>query len=128
VSLFILSPAQITQLTFHDPHQAPEYDMLYGGTRTPEQQENAIKNREMAVRLTWKPYMHDPRLPSLLARVHIPTCIVWGRQDHIIPVECGELYRQAIPGAELVVLDHCGHMPQVEQPEAFVRLARQFLG
>jgi len=126
--LFILSPAQITQLTFHDPQQAPEYDMLYGGTRTPEQQENAIKNREMAVRLTWKPYMHDPRLPSLLARVHIPTCIVWGRQDHIIPVECGERYRQAIPGAELAVLDNCGHMPQVEQPEAFVRLARQFLG
>ncbi len=126
--LFILSPAQITQLTFHDPQQAPEYDMLYGGTRTPAHQENAIKNREMAVRLTWKPYMHDPRLPSLLARVHIPTCIVWGRQDHIIPVECGELYRQAIPGAELVVLDNCGHMPQVEQPEAFVRLARQFLG
>jgi hypothetical protein len=33
--LFLLSPAQIVQLTFHDPHQAPEYDMLYGGTRTP---------------------------------------------------------------------------------------------
>ena len=30
--------------------------------------------------------------------------------------------------SELVVLDHCGHMPQVEQPEAFVCLARQFLG
>ena len=68
------------------------------------------------------------QLPSLLARVHMPTCIVWGRQDHLIPVECGELYRQAIPGAELVVLDNCGHMPQVEQPAAFVRLARQFLG
>ncbi len=30
--------------------------------------------------------------------------------------------------SELVVLDHCGHMPQVEQPEACVRIARQFLG
>ena len=30
--------------------------------------------------------------------------------------------------SELVVLDHCGHMPQVEPPEACVRIARQFLG
>ena len=30
--------------------------------------------------------------------------------------------------SELVVLDHCGHMPQVEHPEACVRIARQFLG
>jgi len=126
--LFILSPAQIAELSFHNAQQAPEYEMLYGGTRTPEQQESTMKNREMVVRLTWKPYMHDPRLPALLARVRIPTCVVWGRQDQIIPVECGELYRQAIPGAELVVLEDCGHLPQVEQPEAFVRLARQFLG
>ena len=55
--------------------------------------ELAERDREMAVRLCWKPYMHDPRLPYLLARVNMPVRIVWGRQDRLVPVECGELYQ-----------------------------------
>lgn len=125
--IFILSPAQIADLTFHDAHQVPEYEQLYPAEPTPEEREQAVQNREMAVRLTWKPYMHDPRLPYLLARVQAPTRIVWGQQDRLIPVECGTLYQQAIPGAELIVLDACGHAPHLEKPDAFVDIALQFL-
>lgn len=126
--IFILSPAQITALTFHDPSQAPEYEQLYNNTeQTPEQRELEVQNREMAVRLTWKPYMHDPRLPHLLARVAAPTQIVWGREDQLMPLECGELYQQSISGSTLVVLDRCGHAPHLEQPDAFVTAAMQFL-
>jgi len=125
--LFILHPNRIRDLTFHSPQQVPEYDRLYPPEPTPEQREQAVQNREMAVRLTWKPYMHDPRLPHLLARVTAPTRIVWGRQDKIIPVECGALYQQAIPGAELVVLDQCGHAPHLEKPDEFMAVAWPFL-
>ena len=127
VDVFIISPAQVTQMLFHDPKQVPEYDHLYGQAPTPEQQEVAERNQEMAARLCWKPYMHDPRLPSLLARVNIPTRIVWGRQDRLVPLECGQLYHQAIPGSELVVIDDCGHLPQVEKPQEFVKVALDFL-
>ena len=71
--IFIISPAQVRELGFHDPRQAPEYEALYGGEPTTEQANTAESNREMAVRLCWKPYMHDPRLSSLLQRVKIPT-------------------------------------------------------
>ena len=125
--IFIISPAQVTELNFHDPKQAPEYDQLYNQERTPEQVEIAERNREMSVRLCWKPYMYDPRLPDLLARVNIPTRIVWGHQDQIVPLECGQLYQKAIPGSELRVIDGCGHSPQVEKPDEFVRLALDFL-
>jgi pimeloyl-ACP methyl ester carboxylesterase len=125
--IFLISPAQITDLLFHNSKQAPEYDQLYGQPLSPEQQETAERNREMAVRLCWKPYMHDPRLPSLLARVKIPTRIVWGRQDALVPLNCGELYHRAIPGSELVIIDNCGHVPQIEQPETFTKLALDFL-
>ncbi len=127
LDIFIISPAQILEQLFHDPKQAPEYEALYGQELTPEEQETAERNREMAVRLTWKPYMFDPRLPDLLARVNVPTRIVWGRQDQIVPLECGELYQKAIPGSDLVVLDDCGHVPQVEKPDEFIRLALDFL-
>ena len=118
-------PAQIRDLTFYDAQQVPEYDQLYGHDPSPAEREQAVQNREMAIRLTWKPYMH-PRLPHLLARVTAPTRIVWGRQDKIIPVECGTLYQQAIPGADLVVLEQCGHAPHLEKPDEFVRSALDF--
>jgi pimeloyl-ACP methyl ester carboxylesterase len=57
-----------------------------------------------------------------------PALIVWGRQDRIVPVECGERYRRALPDARLSVLDGCGHLPPIEQPEAFARLVLDFLG
>ena len=125
--IFIISPAQVTELLFHDPKQAPEYDQLYGQPPTPEQTDIAEGNREMAVRLCWKPYMYDPRLPGLLGRVNIPTRIVWGREDRLAPLECGELYHQAIPKSDLVVIDNCGHAPQVERPDEFVKAALEFL-
>ena len=125
--IFIISPAQVLELTFHDPGQAPEYQAVYGKEFTPEELMTAEGNREMAVRLCWKPYMHDPRLSSLLQRVKMPTRMVWGRNDAIVPLECGELYKKAINGSDLVVIDNCGHSPEVEKPDEFIKAALDFL-
>ena len=124
--IFIISPAQVTELLFHDPKQASEYEQVYGGEPTPEQQDVAEQNREMAVRLCWKPYMYDLRLPGLLARVNIPTRIIWGKEDRLVPLECGQLYQKAIPGSDLVVIDNCGHVPQIEKTAEFVSTALEF--
>ena len=94
--LFIRARRRCATDVFTIAPQVPEYDQLYGHDPV-RMHANSRGNREMAVRLTWKPYMYDPRLPFLLARVTVPTRIVWGRQDKIIPVECGRLYEQAIP-------------------------------
>ncbi len=126
--IFIISPAQVLELQFHDTSQVPDYDATYGRELSPEEQLTADLNREMAVRLTWKPYMYDPRLAGgLLKRVNVPTRMVWGRQDSIVPVECGTIYKEAIPGSELVVIDNCGHSPQVEKPDEFIKTALEFL-
>ena len=124
--IFIISPAQIAELTFHDPEQVPEYHQIFEETPTAEQTDMAERDREMAVRVCWRPYMHDPRLPHLLQRVSIPTSIVWGKQDRIVPLECAELYHQTIKGSELKVIDGCGHSPQIEKPDEFVRIALDF--
>jgi pimeloyl-ACP methyl ester carboxylesterase len=71
--------------------------------------------------------MYDPRLPSLLQRVKIPTRMVWGKNDKIVPLECGELYNKAINGSDLVVIDNCGHSPQVEKPDEFIKASLDFL-
>ena len=125
--IFIITPAQVIDLLFHDPSQAPEYDQVFGQAPTPEQLNILERNREMSVRVGWKPYMHDPSLAPRLARVNIPTRIVWGKNDKLAPVECGQMFQQAIPGSELVVLDNCGHVPQIEKPEEFLQTALDFL-
>lgn len=63
-------------------------------------------------------------------RVHAiraPTLIVHGRQDPLIPFANGEKSQALIPGARLVALDDCGHMPNWERPDAVVEAVSEFL-
>lgn len=128
LDVFYYPPAQLLGMTVHDPKTIPEWDALFGSPPTPEQLEIATRNLEMTARLTWKPYMHNPRLAHFLPRVANPAQIIWGREDRIVPVECGELYRKALPNATLSVLEKCGHLPPIEQPEVFATLVLEFLG
>ena len=52
---------------------------------------------------------------------------MWGREDQIVPVACAEQYRKLLPNATLHVFDKCGHLPPIEQPDAFARLVLDFL-
>lgn len=59
-----------------------------------------------------------PRLNrSEIAQVSVPTLIVWGRDDRLIPLSEGEELASLIKGSRLVVLDRAGHMPQEERAE-----------
>jgi len=71
--------------------------------------------------------MYDRSLPYLLSRLNIPTLVVWGRDDRIVPLECGQRYQQAIPGARLEVLPECGNCPPLEKPDAFSQLVGEFV-
>jgi pimeloyl-ACP methyl ester carboxylesterase len=53
---------------------------------------------------------------------------VWGREDRLVPVVCGEQYRALMPNATLTVLERCGHLPPIEQPDAYAKLLLDFLG
>jgi 2-hydroxy-6-oxonona-2,4-dienedioate hydrolase len=85
------------------------------------------QHREMTCRVAWKPYMHSLTHPNLLPSVRTPTLIVWGRQDSIAPLNCGQLYHRSIVNSHLVEIDKCGHMPEMEQPEQFVSMVTNFL-
>lgn len=125
--IFLITPAEVAALRFYDKAQVPQYDELFGQEPTHEQIQTASWDREMAALLTWKPYMHNPKMPDLMARVKLPSLVVWGKQDAIVPVNCGELYQQAIPGASLTVIDRCGHSPQLEKPQEFLDAVIPFL-
>ena len=128
LDVFYYPPAQLRTLTVHDPTTIPEWDELFGRPPTPAELELAVRNQEMTARLAWKPYMHNPRLARFLPRVTNPALVVWGREDRVVPVICGEQYRRLLGNARLSVLERCGHLPPIEQPDAFARHVLDFLG
>jgi len=75
----------------------------------------------------------DPGGQSVSARdrlylaAHMPTLIVWGDQDKIIPVVHAYQAHDAIPNSRLEVIQGVGHFPHVEDPVRFVEILRDFL-
>ncbi len=68
-------------------------------------------------------YDFTDRLPE----IEVPTLIVWGRQDRVVPPADGEEFQRLIPNSRLVVFDRCGHVPQLEKPARFNALLYEFL-
>ena len=54
-----------------------------------------------------------------LEKLAVPTLVVTGDEDRVYPPELAQRMAQRIPGAELVVLEACGHLSNLEQPERF---------
>ena len=126
--MFLAVAREFITTSFLDPSSTEEFQRVCPDNPTPEQREAWEVAREQACRLSWKPYMHYPALPYLLRRLReLPTLIVWGRQDPIVPLSAAEVYHQSIEGSRLAVLDNCGHHPEIEKSGEFVQLVQDFL-
>ena len=62
--------------------------------------------------------MSRPDSRPALAWIKCPTLVLTGDEDNTIPNSLSKEMAEGIPAAKLVVLPHCGHLPQVEQPQA----------
>lgn len=85
-------------------------------------------SREMTARIAWKPYMFSHQLPHMIGGVTVPTLIVWGKENRIVPSECGAAYLRAMPNARMDVVDGAGHWLEREKPEELARLIAAHLG
>jgi pimeloyl-ACP methyl ester carboxylesterase len=120
----LLSYIDYTRRGFADPRA---FERVFGAEPTTAQLEQWDLNREMTFRIAWKPYMYNASLPHLLGGVATPTLVVWGRDDRVVPLECGERYVKALPQARLAVVDGAGHFVEMEQADQLARLVREFV-
>jgi pimeloyl-ACP methyl ester carboxylesterase len=102
------------------------FDRLFGAEPETSRLEHWDLNREMSFRIAWKPYMYNASLPHLLGGVATPTLVVWGRDDRIVPLECGERYAKALPRARLEVLEGAGHAVTIESADRVNELVAEF--
>ena len=103
------------------------FDRLFGAEPSTAQLEQWDLNREMTFRIAWKPYMYGPTLPHLLGGVATPALVVWGRDDRIVPLECGERYAKSLPRARLEIVEGAGHFVDMEKPDELARLVTRFV-
>lgn len=62
-----------------------------------------------------------------LGELHMPTLVIAGRHDRVCSVHQATIIQQGIHGARLAVCEHSGHMPQMEEPERYIEVVRDFL-
>ncbi|HEY7677670.1 MAG TPA: alpha/beta fold hydrolase [Candidatus Methylomirabilis sp.] len=122
--LFIMPPEEAARTIFADPATAAA---IYPADPTAEQLEILLRQRSTLARLAWNPYLHNPKLLRRLPRIRVPTLVVWGEGDRLLPLEHARAFQQAIPGARLAVLPGCGHVPPLDRPEDFARAVTGFL-
>jgi pimeloyl-ACP methyl ester carboxylesterase len=66
-------------------------------------------------------------LDRLYLAESVPTLLIWGDADPIIPAEHGRVAHEAMPGSRLELLDGVGHFPQLERPRRFSKLLAEFI-
>jgi pimeloyl-ACP methyl ester carboxylesterase len=63
----------------------------------------------------------------LLSEINVPTLVIHGAQDAVVPLETGRMLADNIPRARLIVIPDAGHVSNQEQPAAFNAAVRRFL-
>ena len=121
---FLINTIDYVRSGFEDQDK---YVAQYTAEPTLDQLEQWEINREMTSRVAYKPYMYDQTLPQLIGAVNVPTLIIWGAQNRLVPRICGEQYRDAIGGARLEVMPGAGHFLEMEKPAELAKMVRDFV-
>jgi pimeloyl-ACP methyl ester carboxylesterase len=121
---FLRTDEQRIRDFFHDPRRADE---MVERLLRPELEDIGLKNRTTTAKLVWQPRGYDPHLHKWLHRIDVPTLLVWGANDRLFPKDYAFAYQRLIAGSKVAIIPDCGHLPQVEQRQAFIAALEGFL-
>jgi pimeloyl-ACP methyl ester carboxylesterase len=121
--IFAQSTASNEKLLYHEPERfRPDPAKM-----TDQELAVMLRNRETTALLTWEPYMHNPKLRHRLHRITNEALFLRGEHDGLISAAYMDGYAELLPNARTLTLPNAGHVPHVEQPQAFVSAALAFL-
>lgn len=121
--IFTIRPEQMLEHLSADPSV---FEGKVPDPPTPEFLAQSFRETTSAARILWeRPY--DPRLPRWLHRLTMPTLLLWGDADRIIPVEQIDVWADHVRGAERRLLPGVGHLLFDESADAVTAVA-DFVG
>jgi pimeloyl-ACP methyl ester carboxylesterase len=102
------------------------FQQLFGGdSLPPDVYELWDLGTEMTARVCWKPWMYSDQLPHLIGEVRLPTLVVWGEEDQVVPIDVGRQYEEILPNARLQVVSGAGHVVDLEEPDGLAELVEE---
>jgi pimeloyl-ACP methyl ester carboxylesterase len=122
---FALPAAQLRPLVFAEAGGGMALGVL-PDVEPPERAEATIHARVAGARLAWQ-FPYDPKLRGRLGRASLPSLVLWGEHDRLVPLAHAHAYVDGLPQARLVVLPNSAHYPYLEQPAEFADAVGQFL-
>lgn len=122
--IFMMAPEELTRNLFVDQKLI---ETALAQTLTEEQEDTLIINRVATARLGWQPRLFNPKLHKWLHRIDVPTHIVWGDSDKIIPPAYADAFKGLIKGSEVTMIKDSGHLPHIERTEPFLKAVTGFL-
>lgn len=108
----------------------PMADVLLAAEATAEARQKILQSLEA---LRSEPYKMTLRailttdFRSVLPKIKVPTLVIVGNEDRVLPPRESEALAQAVPNAHLEILQGVGHLSNIEAPEKFNTLLRNFL-
>ena len=111
------SPAELARVLYAYPERQPP--------APPPDPAVLAKQQKLVARLRGP--NRDRDLETQLAKLQVPTLVVFGTLDRMIPPEMGHFYKELIPNCHLVFVYDAGHAIGAERPEAFVEVVADFL-
>lgn len=118
---FSLTLDEVFDLSYFDPDK-----YRIDPAALPAERQAALAANRAALLVYAGTAMGDRTLAGRLPAIRIPTLVVWGAADRMIPVQHGHAYAGAIPGAQLRLITDAGHLPQLENPAELLAAVWQF--
>ncbi len=112
-------PGEVNQWLFHRPERARSGFP----TLTPEE----VRARWKQTREALNRWSTNGFVKVAYRGLKVPTLLIWGREDRILPSSWAPEIAEGIPGARAVVLEDCGHVPQLEVPGPFTKVVEDYL-
>lgn len=125
---FILTPDERRQMLWHNP----ESDLAQAYVAAPEGIEERMEHTldrlqtlQSVAKFTWP--IPERGLTKRAHRITMPTLVLWGDSDGVIPPAYAAAFGRLLPQSDVHIIPQCGHIPQLEQPDAFHNAVTGFL-
>ena len=121
--IFAWGAEEFARRQFHDQKLAEAWQQAQAGLDI----DIILQNRTGLARLAWNPRLHNPQLPHWLHRIDVPTLLIWGENDRVIPFACHKPLASEIKQAELISLPQTGHALPIERASDTAARLKTFL-
>jgi pimeloyl-ACP methyl ester carboxylesterase len=123
--VFLIPTEELTRRQVQDPAAPEAAEWLR--EQAAVEIDVVLQNRAALARIGWSPRLHDPQLPHWLHRIDVPTLLVWGENDEIVPFACHKPYVDNVQGIALMSLPRTGHALQAERAHEVAHRIASFI-